>query len=135
MIFPMRTQSTPCAHGYKYVKGTKTLNRRHVCRPSCQWDSSDCIGWLDSTPDAIGQMHIRVEHAPCECGRNYAAHFASAVTDFRGEGARLEGIRFVPCASRLDNPRGWPLRHLLACDCLECVSGRVTADLRALRAS
>jgi hypothetical protein len=109
---------TPCHFAYN-ARGK--LNRKHQCRPSCAWDWRDCLDWLNRTPVLPGrEPTIRCEHV-CTCGQPYDQHFASAV-DRNG---KLAGIRSNPdynCGGTIT------MRHLQACDCLTCITERITAD-------
>ena len=113
--------STTCRFAFT-AKGK--ANRRHQCRASCQWDSGACIAWLNRTPYP-GQERppVQIEHAPCDAGVSWQAHHVTT-TD---AGGRIRGIKFQTCEGRICVCEK---RHLRTCDCLDCVSSRITADLR-----
>ena len=121
-----KTNSTPCRFAYKYIKGRRAYDRRHVCKPTCQETDADCIAWCNRTPYPTQDAPpVQIEHVPCECGKPYVAHITLEVT----EDGWIRGYSLnTDCGFA---PHPWPTRHLLSCDCLSCVSNRVTADRAA----
>ena len=110
---------TPCWFAFT-AEGK--LNRRHRCRASCQWKVPDCIAWLNRTPYP-GQEYppVQIVHAACEAGVSWEAHH---VTTYK-PGGYVKGITFQTCEGRICVCEK---RHLTSCDCLDCVSSRITAD-------
>ena len=117
-----RSQSI-CRFAYKPKPKGLVVDRSHRCKASCQWTPQECIDWLHRTPYPTATAPaIQIEHAPCHNGVKYTDHLKSHVA----RNGSLGGVVFTPC----DRTCVCEKRHLLSCDCLDCVSTRITTDLR-----
>lgn len=118
-----RSQSI-CRFAYKPKSKGLVVDRSHRCKASCQWTADDCIAWLNRTPYPTATIPpVQIEHGPCAQGVSYAAH----LKPHTARNGSLGGIKFTDCEG---HGCVCPKRHLLSCDCLDCVSERITADLR-----
>ena len=83
-----------CPFGWKYTKAGKVRNRKHECRPACNWTPEECLHWLDVTPlPGSGKLMVRRGMDFCLCHLPMSAHFE---TVSNGNGG-IKGLRETKC--------------------------------------
>ena len=84
-----------CPFGWKYTKAGKVRNRKHECRPACNWTPEECLHWLDVTPlPGSGKLMVRRSLTYCLCKRPMNGQHYETVADERGG---IKGLREIKC--------------------------------------
>ena len=92
---PLSNGKAVCPFGWKYTKAGKVRNRKHECRPACNWTPEECLHWLDVTPlPGSGKLMVKRGMDWCLCHLPMSAHFET-VSDGRGG---IKGLRETKCA-------------------------------------
>ena len=92
---PRSNGKAVCPFGWKYTKAGKVRNRKHQCRPACNWTPEECLHWLAVTPlPGSGKLMVRRGQDYCLCGLPMNGQHFETIGDERGG---IKGLREIKC--------------------------------------